>query len=106
VPYLDADFCRNAARELEQSEARRELPERILKTEKDWSAASFGLVSKFLLRKAEAQRYAEFTGRYQETVRRTRRLMLILAARAVELETGQRLTNPGKNTPITELPLQ
>ena len=123
VPYQAADFCRSAAQELERSEARREEPERILKTEKDWSAASFGLISRvggLLLRKAEAQRHEEFTGRYLQTVRRTRRLMLVLAARAVELETGQRVTGPSElvpgvlksvpldpatNTPMTEIPV-
>jgi len=123
VPYLDAEFCRNAAQELERSEARRERPERILKTEKDWSAASFGLVGRvggLLLRKPNAQRHAEFTGRYHETTRRTRRLMLILGARAVELETGQRVMSPSglvpgvlksvpldpeKSTPMTEIPV-
>jgi hypothetical protein len=62
-----------------------------LKTQQDWSAASFGLVSRagsLFLRKAEAQRRAEFVRRNQEAVRRTRRLMLLLAARAIELETG------------------
>lgn len=123
VPHLEAEFCRNAAQELERSEARREQPERILKTEKDWSAASFGLISRMgglLLRNAEAHRHAEFTRRYQETTRRTRRLMLILGARAVELETGRRVTSPSdlvpgvlksvpldpeKGTPMTEIPV-
>ena len=123
VPYLDAGFCRSAGQELERSEARREQPGRILKTEKDWSAASFGLVSQvggLFLRKAEAQRRAGFTGRYQETIRRTRRLMLIMAARAVELETGQRVLSPSglvpgvlksvpldpeTNTPMTDIPV-
>jgi len=102
VPYLDAEFCRNAAQELERYEARREQPERILKTEKDWSAASFGLISRMgglFLRKAEAHRHAEFTRRYQETTRRTRRLMLILGARAVELETGRRVMSPSDLVP-------
>ncbi len=98
-----------------------EAPERILQTEQAWSAASFGLVSRvggLLLRKAEVQRHEQFTERYQQTVRRTRRLILVLAARAVELETGQRVTvpsdlvpgvlksvplNPAKNRPMTEI---
>jgi hypothetical protein len=122
APHLDAEFCRSAAQELERGEARREQPERILKTEKDWSAASFGLISRvggLLLRKAEAQRHAEFTRRYHETTRRTRRLMLVLGARAVELETGRQVMSPSdlvpvvltsvpldpeKNAPMTEIP--
>lgn len=122
VPHLDAAFCRSAAQELEQFEARREPPERILRTEKDWSAASFGLVSRvsgLFLRKAEAQRHVEFLARYHETMRRTRRLMLLLAGRALELETGKRGVSPSdlvpgvlqsvpldpaKNTPMTDVP--
>ena len=87
APYLNAEFCRKTAQELERAEARREQPERILRTEKAWSAASFGLVSRLgglFLRQAEAQRHAEFTKRYQETTRRTHQLMLLLAARAAE----------------------
>jgi hypothetical protein len=123
IPHLDAAFCRAAAQDLEQVEARREQPERILKTEKDWSAASFGLVSRLggmFRRKLDVQRNAEFTLRYRETTRRTRRLMLILAGHAVELETGKSVVNPSdlvpgvlrsvpldpdKNTPMTEVPL-
>jgi hypothetical protein len=122
VPQLDAAFCRSAAQELERGETRREDPARILRTEKDWSAASFGLVSRmggFFLRKAEAQRHEQFLGRYQETTRRTRRLMLLLGARAIELETGQPVTNvpglvpavlkavpldPETKEPMTEMP--
>ena len=97
VPILDAESCRCAAQELERFEPRREQPERTFKTQADWSAASFGLVGRvgnLFLRKSDAQRHAEFVRRNQETVRRTRRLMLILAARAIELETGQRVNSP------------
>jgi hypothetical protein len=110
VSYLDAAFCRGAAQELERSEARREQPERILQTEKNWTAASFGLVGRvgdLLLRRPGARRHADFTGRYQETMKRTRRLMLLLAARAAELETGKRVTNPSDLVPsvLRSLPL-
>lgn len=122
VPSLDAATARSLAQELERSEARREQPERILKTQKDWATASFGLINRiggFLVHKTDAQRRAQFLGRYYETMKRTRRLMLILAAHAVELETGNRIVNPSslvpgvlksvpldpeKNTPMTEIP--
>ena len=123
TPHLDADFCRQAAQALERSEALRESPERIVKTQADWAAANFGLISwigdRTLLRKSGAQRRAEFLSRYQEITRRTRRLMLILAARAVELQTGKRVADPAelvpvvlksvplepeKNTPMKEIP--
>jgi hypothetical protein len=122
VGRWDATLSRSAAQELERAEVRREQPERILKTQKDWSAASFGLVSRvggLFLREADARRYMEFKRRSAETTRRTRRLMLELAARAVELETGQRVANgqllvprvlksipldPKDNAPMTEIP--
>lgn len=122
VPQLDAATCRSLAQELAQHEQRREPPERILATEKAWSAASFGLVSRLgglVLRKAETQRHAQFVSRYHDTTRNTRRLILALAARAVELETGTTVTHssalvpavlqsipadPTTGNPITEIP--
>ncbi len=102
APVLDAPFCRAAARELEQFEARREEPERILNAQGNWSAASYGLVSRLgdlFLRKANAHRRVEFTRRYRETTRRTRRLMVLLAGRAVELETASRVVHPADLVP-------
>jgi hypothetical protein len=102
LPHLDAAFCRDAARELERAETRRERPERILECEKEWAAASFGIVSRFggfLLRRTEAKRQQEFAVRYHDTVRRTRRLMVALAARAVELEMGRRVTDTAELVP-------
>ncbi len=122
VPGLDATACRNAARELEQLEARRESSERILKTEKTWSGASYGLISRIgdrFFQKTYADRYAKFNDRYQETIKRTRRLMLLLASRAIELETHKRPANtadlvpgvlkavpldPVSNEPMTDIP--
>lgn len=92
LPHLDAGFCRNAAQELERAEGRRAAPEDILKTEKAWSHASFGLVSRiggFLTRRADQQRAADFTKRSHDTTRRTRRLIVALATRAMELESGK-----------------
>lgn len=124
LPFLDADFCRSAAQELERSEARREQSERILRTEKDWSSASFGLISRIggrLRSNADAQRSEEFVRRYRETTRRTRRLMLLLAARTIELQSGQKVTDsaalvpavlksvpldPEKNTPMAEISVE
>jgi hypothetical protein len=102
APRLDAALCRSLAQDLERAESRRELPERILNTERTWSAASFGLVSRVggvVLRKAQAQRESDFTQRDGETTRRTRRLMLFLAARAIELESGQRPLKPADLVP-------
>lgn len=92
LAHLDAAFCRSTAQELERAEARRAAPEEILNTEKSWSHASFGLVSRvggFLTRRADRQRAADFTKRSHDTTRRTRRLIVALATRAMELETGK-----------------
>jgi hypothetical protein len=102
IPSLSAEFCRQAAQELEQMEAKRESPERILATERDWSARSFGLVNRIggvLRRSADADRDAKFLSRYEEATGRTRRLMMSLAARAIELETGVQVSNPGTLVP-------
>jgi len=102
VSYLDKTFCRAAAQELEQAETRREQPERILTTEKDWSAANYGLIGRiggYWLRKSQDKRKSEFMVRYKESMRRTRRLMLILAARSVELETGKAVASSAELVP-------
>jgi hypothetical protein len=102
VAHLPADFCRSAAQDLEQAETRREQPERIFETEKNWLAVRFGLVSRvggWIQRKGSARRHTEFRARYNETVKRTRGLILRLAAHAVELETGQRVTDPASLVP-------
>ena len=102
VPSLSADFCRSAAQELERMEGRREPPERILVTEDNWSARSFGLVDWIdgvVRRNAEAERDAKFMSRYEEATGRTRRLILSLAARGVELETGTPVTAPSLLVP-------
>ena len=102
VNQLDSTFCRSAAHDLEQSELRRDEPEQILKTQKDWSARSFGLVSLVGLRfldEAKVQRHAEFIQRYHKTTKRTRELILMLAARALELESGQKPQAPSALVP-------
>lgn len=102
VPNLDAATSRSIARELEQNEASRETPARMFQTEKAWSAASFGLVSRvggLFAGKADQQRQASFLKRYHEAVRRTRRLTLSLAARAFALETGKAAATPADLVP-------
>lgn len=102
LSHLDAETCRAAAQELERSESRREEPERTLKTQQDWSVASLGLAARIVnysLRKTIAKRDAEFVRRHQEVVRRTRRLIIALAARAVELDTGHPPSKPSDLVP-------
>lgn len=102
VSTLDAASCRQAAADLEWMDSKRENPERILETERNWSAASFGvvhLVGSKLLRKADEKRRSEFLSRYQDATRRARRVMLMLAARALELETGSAVSSPDALVP-------
>lgn len=92
LPQLDAAFCREAARALEELQASREQPETILATERAWSARRFGLVDSLgglLGREANAKRFTQFVQRARATNARTQRLMLQLAARAYELEEKQ-----------------
>jgi len=101
-PALSAQECRAMAKTLAVAEVNRDSPENILLNQRRWSAASFGLVSKvggILLRNASAKRHSEFTTRYHESTKRTRRLILLLAARTFELETGQRPSRPSDLVP-------
>jgi hypothetical protein len=89
LPQLDAAFCHEAARTLEELDSRREMPETIIATERTWSAQRFGLIDRiggFIAREAKAKRHAQFIERSHQTHDRTQRLMLRLAARACELE--------------------
>ena len=102
VPSLDAESCRTAAQQLEHAEPLREPPERTFKTQKDWATASFGLAGRatsLFLGQAETKGREEFVRRHQDVVRRTRRLILSLAARAVELESGQPVSSPSTLVP-------
>ena len=94
LPQLDATFCREASRALEELLAKREPPETILATERAWSARRFGLVDSvggLLGRQANAKRFTQFVQKAHETTARTQRLMLRLAARAYELDVKQPL---------------
>lgn len=97
LPRLDAAKCRALAQRLEQAEARRESPQAIFDRERKWAAASYGLVATFgsrFIGGGEAKRQAQFESRRQQTVRRTRRLILQFAARAYELEQGKPPAQP------------
>ncbi|MBK7999742.1 MAG: hypothetical protein IPK15_13760 [Verrucomicrobia bacterium] len=92
LPQLDATFCREACRVLEELLAKREPPETVLATERAWSARRFGLVDSvggLLGGQANERRFTQFIEKAHETAARTQRLMLRLAARAYELEVKQ-----------------
>lgn len=122
IPSMDAEMAREVAQELEGLDLNRETPERIIAMEKRWGSASFGLVGWVgdrLLRGTSGNRGGEFSTRHSDIVRRTRRVILMLAAHSIEARTGQRVTDPsalvpsvlkavplepGKSTPMTEIP--
>jgi hypothetical protein len=100
--HLNASACRRLAQALEASEARREPAGQILEKQTQWADATFGLISKiesFISRGGKEERYRDFNSRYADAVRRTRRLILVLAARAYQLETGRAPARPADLVP-------
>ena len=99
---LPAAACRHAARVLAGSENNRAGADAIIKTQAAWSDATFGLISRvgtLVMRSSPAERYKDFHSRHEDAVRRTRRLTLLLAARAMELETGRPPKQPADLVP-------
>ena len=99
TPLLDAGTCRSLAQELERAESARESASRILGTESNWSRATFGLIARagaYLQRQSEARRRADFESRYQDVERTTRRLILVLAAHSLALQTGRAVGSPSE----------
>ncbi len=102
VPMLEAPTCRSLAQDLERAEEARERAVRILETERNWSLATFGLIAKAgetFGRGNETEERKQFVARYRDTEQGTRRLILILAARALTLETGREVTSPADLVP-------
>lgn len=100
--HLNAPACRRLAQALEANEARREPASQILERQTQWADATFGLISKIgslLSRSGKEERYRDFNSRYADAVRRTRRLTLVLAARAFQLETGRAPARPADLVP-------
>jgi cytochrome c-type biogenesis protein CcmE len=94
IGQLDAKSCREAAATLEALDAQRQSWTDILQQEHAWSRRAYpgikyrlgGLVMSSSLKKAEQQAGQKFKG--QE--RKTRQVIIDLAARACELEKGRR----------------
>lgn len=92
ISQMDAAGCRESALALEDLAAKREPPETTIASEKNWSAARFGLLDLaggFVMRKDLAKRQAQFVIRSHEAADKMQRLMLRLAARAYELDHQQ-----------------
>jgi hypothetical protein len=99
---MDAPTSSLAARALAKADAHRDQPEQVLETQRRWAVKSFGLISRaggIVLEGSAAKRLAELETRWSKAVGRTRRLTLMLAARAYELETGQPAKQPADLIP-------
>jgi hypothetical protein len=102
LPQLDAPVCREAARPLAELDVRRDPPESIVQREKAWSVRRFGLIDRFgglLARESIARRHVQFVTKSRATRTRTQRVMLRLAARAYEVESGRPPTRTSELVP-------
>lgn len=100
--HLDAATCRRLAQALETCEARRESADRILRNQTRWAHATFGLISELgslMSQRSTAERHRDFQTRHSDASRRTRRLALLLAARAFQLENGRPPARPADLVP-------
>jgi hypothetical protein len=93
APTLDARLCREAALQLQMSEAMADSVSQVLAQERAWVWRTYGLKGQFVrlvtwrsIRKTEQT----FTTRCNNIQLRSRLLAIQLAARAFELDKGQR----------------
>jgi hypothetical protein len=93
IPGLDAKRCRKAAAVLEACDAQRESMDRIWARDWAWGRQIYGLTHQFthLVRLSYWRQMERKTVSKQQTLeKRTRALTVQLAARAYELEKGER----------------
>ena len=93
VPKLAAQSCRKLASELESIDERSESPETVLRQEKAWARRTYGFrgwISRLLNYRSLKQEEQKWASRMKGQQNQRRSLMLKLAARAYEQETGQR----------------
>jgi hypothetical protein len=96
APTLDAKQCRQAAAAIESSDAGREPVTAILERERAWSRRVYGLrgqIARLVMFKSLRQSEQRIVGRVNAQQTRERTLLIQLASRAYELETGK----PAKN---------
>jgi hypothetical protein len=94
--YLDAEFCRKSALEIEAWLEIREKPETTFASERNWSAMRYGLIDvlgNWLMKKGNLKREEKYRSHYKDAVRRAQNLMLRLAAKAYSLDSQQLPTN-------------
>jgi len=93
TPNLDAKQCREVASALETAESGREPVETILKQEHAWQRRTFGFerpIDWLLHFRGEHEVEQRCASKVQRQQTRTRVLLIQLAARAYELEKGER----------------
>lgn len=92
--HLSSKECRDTIQQLEKLEANSESAEEILKNEKNWVRRTFGwrerMWTRFVAGKSDRRNEQLAVGKIKKRERATRILMLDLAARAYELENGER----------------
>jgi hypothetical protein len=96
VPKLDAKQCRESAAALEGIEARREPLETIRKQEQQWARRTYGFrgqIARWVAYLSLKQIEQKWAGRVQANEARTQKVLVELAARAFELEKGERPKN-------------
>jgi hypothetical protein len=90
---LDANRCREIAATLENTESKREPVNEVLRQEKAWARASFGWKTPFLqlisFKQTQAARQ-KYLGKMANVQTRTEKLKIDFAARAYELEHGEK----------------
>ena len=102
LPHLDAASCQQAARALEELEVRKDTPGLIVEREDLWAAKSDGLLEKIgrvIIRDLVATQQQSFARNYLHASLNDRELLLRLAVRASELETGTPVTNAATLVP-------
>jgi hypothetical protein len=93
VPKLDAKQCREAATALEACEGRREPVGKIMARERAWAIRTYGFkarIMRLMTFKVLKQNEQKATARVQAAANSVRAVLVQLAARAYELEKGER----------------
>jgi hypothetical protein len=93
APTLDAKQCREAAAALESCEAQREPTDTIMRQERAWARRTYGLkgqLARLLMFKSLKQTEGKWVTKAKAQQSRSRSLLIQLAARAYELEKGER----------------
>jgi hypothetical protein len=103
TPALDAKQCREAAAALETAEARRESTAAVLQQEREWARRTYGftaVIARLVTYNSIKKSEQKWTAKVAAQEIRVRRLTIDLAARAYELEKGERAKTLGDLVPV------